>query len=1138
MTQRTTRSRKTRLRLERLERRDVPSFVSAPTYPAGSGSGTEGFQVADLNGDGILDLARALNNNGGITILLGNGDGTFAAPSNYPNNDNPRDLAVADVSGDGIPDLVTPHVYTGIVSVLVGNGDGSFQAPVSYPAGDGSKAVTAGDFDNDGDLDLAVADYNHPSGLSILLNSGGGVFQPPVFYFTDGDQWAVTVGDFNSDGMLDVASTGQILGVHVLLGNGNGTFKPKVSYLVSNPRDIAAADLDGDGDIDLATANGGTSDTVSILRGNGNGTFQQAVSFPGGGSSSLAVADMDADGDIDLSVNNNGFTATILRNQNGSFRRRVTYMTNELPWHVAAGDFNGDGLNDLVVNSPSTITVLLNSGSGFIGAHAIPYQAPTVIAAADFTGDGDIDFAANPFRIVAGTGGAQFKNPVTYSTNLFWGSGAIAGIEPADIDADGDIDAVLRHSNSGPYPLSLWKNNGAGAFSAPSSYGLGTNDSPEFGTVGDVDGDGDLDMVTAVKGKVYVLRNNGNGTLQSPITHASGSESVGVVTAYVNADTLIDIIVTNRLGVGTISVLLGTGGGGFGAPTSFAVGTAPTGVRVADFDGDGDTDVTVANSGSNDISLLLGNGDGTFAPALNSPVGGTSPRTVAIGDFNIDGMLDLVTTNTDSHDLSILFGNGDGTFSPPTTYAVSAAPNDVEVADIDGDGLVDLVVVSGGAAAVDILRGNGDGTFQSPTSLAGPSEGHTLEVGDFNADGMLDIAVAYPSASVGLFRGNGDGSFRSVVPYVGGSSPVDVTGADMDNDGILDLAVTNVLVPSVAVVRGSPSGFDAIQLVNIATPTAAKFGDFNGDGVVDMATTASDGVRVRLNEGGGTFVPFVFYPLTGAGAMVVDDFNGDGMIDLIVAHAPDGDGKTASILLGNGDGTFQPPAGFISISTPNKLLVADFNGDGTMDVAAAIAATTVQVAFGNGDGTFTIAPAITVLGGKDITAGDFNGDGLSDLVTMSNTGAASPDLARVMLGNGDGTFQAPLAYVIGRDPGPLAVGDFDGDGWTDIAAGDGYSTGKIVILRNAADWPPLPIGDGPRPGMPPDVFPTTDKPRPATTPRSIRIDPTVEPANVEATKATGPQHVKRAIAHLAVAVATEGELDLLLSHFHPGGVIP
>lgn len=265
--------------------------------------------VADFNGDGKPDLAVAqdvsISNVDNFAILLGNGDGTFqpAITSGPSGNYNQTVLAVGDFNGDGKADIAIAACCDGnFVSILLGNGNGTFQPPVNSPTGQAPQSITIGDFNGDGKIDLAVANYEDDS-VSILLGNGDGTFLPKVDYNVGTEPTTVIVSDFNGDGRQDLAVGNMYGTVNILLGNGDGTFQAPMPFNggTLSLLQIATGDFNGDGIQDLAVAsNYGTHNT--LLFGNGDGTFQAPMAIPSCNAQSLAVGEFNGDGKADVAV--------------------------------------------------------------------------------------------------------------------------------------------------------------------------------------------------------------------------------------------------------------------------------------------------------------------------------------------------------------------------------------------------------------------------------------------------------------------------------------------------------------------------------------------------------------------------------------------------------------------------------------------------------------------------------------------------------------------------------------------------------------------------------------------------------------------------------------------------------------------
>jgi hypothetical protein len=372
------------------------------------------------------------------------------------------------------------------------------------------------------------------------------------------------------------------------------------------------------------------------------------------------------------------------------------------------------------------------------------------------------------------------------------------------------------------------------------------------------------------------------------------------------------------------------------------------------------------------------------------------------------------------------------------------------VGDYNGDGIPDLAVASGYDGKVSIVLGNGDGTFQAGQ---GYILGYALAAGDFNGDGRADIVGIGTTASIML--GNGDGTFQAPQRYAAGNDPVSVAVADFNGDGHLDLAVANAAypgTPSVSIFLGKGGGTFQAAPTYDAGGYSVAVGDFNGDGIPDLAA-AGWRVSTLVGTGGGSFATGQSYAAgLFARAVVVGDYNGDGIPDLAVGSVEGiGYDGTVTVLLGNGDGTFQVLDSYTVGNRPFFLAVGDFNGDGILDIASANAraenietpGTTVSVLLGRGDGTFQAPKNYNVGDGPmSVAVGDFNRDGVLDLVVAnSDSGTIS-----ILLGKGDGTFQDAQSYAAGLAPSSVAVADFNGDGILDLAVANVYTVS--IFLGN------------------------------------------------------------------------------------------
>jgi hypothetical protein len=696
--------------LELLEARTVPSFAAPAVFDLGAA--VKGVAVGHFEGASApLDIVTA-EVNGTVTVLRGNGDGTFNSPTTIPLEATPSLLAVGDLLGNGRDDIVTANT-NGTLSVIFSNGDGTFQSPDTISVGGAFQALQLGDFLANGRQDILAAS---PLGtLDVLLTNSDGTFQSPIVSQAGSRVNGAAVGDFNGDGRAD-AALATPTGLTIMRGNGDGTLSvsqtidfgvdPEFGFQL-DAEDVRATSVRANGTLDLLVNNGS-----QVLFGNGDGTFQDVKPFVAGGRA-FVLGDFNGDGKPDVAQINFTlpFTAPtlslVLGNGDGTFHFGGTTQAGLFDDMMAAGDFRGIGRSDLVLVSSFNhlLTVLPSNADGTFAT------APTVTST---------DFVH------------------TAATGVF--------------TASGRQDIVLAgQTGNGVAIVKVLVNNGDGTFTQGPNLSLGTLANPISVVIGDFNGDGNQDIaVDTNNGKLVVFLGNGDGAFQAGQTMnlGDGLDVLGtMVVGDFNHDGNLDIAVRSlqlphiagQNDVGQVTVLLGNGDGTFTTGQVFNVGPATGTLATADLRGNDTSDlITTSSDGVHGtVEVLFGNPDASFQNPVVVFVGDRSIG-LAVGDFLDHGRNDLLVTGSDGT-ISVLANNGDGTFQSPIVTQIGfflAAP---QAADFFGDGKLSLASVHNGF--VTVLRGNGDGTFQAPVDYLGDFQPSIPVVGDFNGDGKPDIAV-------------------------------------------------------------------------------------------------------------------------------------------------------------------------------------------------------------------------------------------------------------------------------------------------------------------------------------------------------------------------------------------------------------
>ena len=837
----------------------------------------------------------------------------------YAAADYPASAAIADVDGDHMPDLVVTILFSNSVSILHGNGDGTFTQMATYGTGFYPVSIAVADFNDDNRADIIVRNDNET--VSVLMGNGNGTFKPQVTYATGSGYGARSLGvaDFNGDGKMDVVvSNSADDTVSVLLGKGDGTFESQATYgTVNGPVDIAVADLNGDGKADLVVSNGDEyNSSISILLGNGDGTFQPQTTFAATSyvSASIAVGDLNGDHRADLVITDGeGMVSVLLGKGDGTFGAPTTYHVPVLgnspsSSDVTIADVNDDDKADIVIGNGShdvAVSVMLGDGQGGFGPMT-NYQtggSSDLVIVADVNGDGQKDFVVTDsygIRVLVQTSGAAVANGqisgaayVDQNTNNVRdaGDGGLAGLQVRLLDQTGAVIASTTTDANGLYSFgSLSDGTYQLSFHAPNSY------QPDQGVL---DANGDL-----VVGGV-VVANGGASTLDEGFFVPSPPRITGISAHQTTKPgtpmhPFLGVSVADGFPAAseTLTITLDGWGG-----TLSGNGLTRTGLNVYQLTGSA-AEVTAAlqgltfrpnpappspqNMGMNlathftltDVSSANPDGPSArFETEVAIAAEPAGPITITSGgtaswNENVPDTTVVYTVSTD-------VPGGLPSFGMPSQKTYSLSGEDADLFHIDSMGHVTFKVMP---------------DFEAPADSGGDNVYHiTVQASDGSSTATKDVAITVTDQVVEFTQKDATAD-----------NPQSAAIANFNGDHNPDLAVLLFDGKSMSVLLGNGDGTftQTATYETGAYPSSMGVADFNGDHKADIVVKNQDGMlSVLLGNGDGTFQPQMISSITGSGysgarSLGVADFNGDGKMDVVVSNYFN---ATVSVLLGKGE---------------------------------------------------------------------------------------------------------------------------------------------------------------------------------------------------------------------------------------------
>lgn len=669
------------------------------------------------------------------------------------------------------------------------------------------------------------------------------------------------------------------------------------------------------------------------------------------------------------------------------------FPTSGNPEAMTAADLNGDSIVDLL---------LANSG---------PFTCGPICTGAALT-------------VLMGEAGGTFAPPQLYEV-----PSAFIALAVGDLNGDAIPDAVT--GTGGGVKVLLGTATGT-LIPSPGTYPtLSTANTIDL-TLGDVDDDGDMDCVALTAFSVTILLNLGDGSF--PFQSISSAGGTSVALGNIDSDSTLDLVIGGGSGV---AVLLGNGDGSFTSPITYYSNGVIRDLHLADLNTDGNLDViaVASDTGAADfLGVYYGSLTGALSPVVPFYTG-FNPRKLSLGFLDSDAHLDaVVVLDAPQSRVLVLPGTPAGGFGPAISHFAGSNPIAAILEDVEFDQDLDcLVALRGGASsAVVVMRGSGSTSFLAETPFPSSFTPGRTAAGDLDADGDLDIVASLPNSNppqAGIFVNDGTGVFGQLVNsgFAGngnGLAPILLSHLDADSD--LDIAMATG--GGISIFRGSADATFEFQVqLSPENASALQAADVNLDGNMDLIAAWGGQIGVALGNGDATFaITSYFGTSVPTEDLVMGDVDSDGDLDALTVGQ-----NAVTVLLNNGQGQFLFQSTISPPASPASANFADLDADADLDLAMAFTDRSVRVYLGSGNGTFALDS--TYLGaGNQVVLADFNGDGSIDVLTREFGSGSGSGSIGVLLGNGDGSFEAGTAYSALGPVGHLSLGDVDSDGDLDV----------------------------------------------------------------------------------------------------------
>jgi hypothetical protein len=724
--------------------------------------GPRGIHCIDLTGDRFLDIVMSTTNDSTFVTLANDGFGAFADTTTYDPNLLAYTVYGFDLDMDGDTDVAASNLQGPQILLAVNDGTGALGSFTTIVADSSPRNMEAADLDEDGDLDLIAVNPNGK--VSVFPALSAGVFATDTTYAVGQRPLSLYVNDLNGDGFLDaVVSNVQGGSLSLLFNRGDGTFGEDSVVVIDSINvgagkntlfDVCGNDYDGDGDIDLATANWFTG-RLFVLENDGLGHFDIAMVSDsiGVGLQGVVSGDPDRDGDIDLIVTN-WATGKLYVLRNGPSGLAIVDRS-PLPYRIDAAppftvqfssEIQTGALNDSTVSAWSPLRGRVAAALSYSVSNRTLQISPaeSLLPGEEMavTLEAGIQALAGPslapttwtFSLASGPGGSQFQvvQQVAVPFNSKW-------VLPVLIDANALLDIVTIQTSPGG--IQTFLNQGGYVFSSGPSVTLGI----ELGaaTPADLDGDGDIDFVVADAGSgtLLVVGNDGGALLLGGTGSASGPAST-LQSADLNADGMVDVIGLLE-SPQSVEIWTNLGGGGLSLPATVPIPAGPRAAVTLDSDLDGDMDLAVVCQGPASVALLANTaGVLSLDTLIALPAG--QPVDIEVGDITEDGYPDILIADKLVAAIRVLASTGNGGFALQGPIALGLAPIDLRIADLNGDAALDIASVSPDGQSVTSLYGLGSGLFGVDSIYTLAIQPTLVSSGMLGPSGRIDLIAGSP----------------------------------------------------------------------------------------------------------------------------------------------------------------------------------------------------------------------------------------------------------------------------------------------------------------------------------------------------------------------------------------------------------